>query len=95
MSSDSNAQESSETREAVAKLLRPVVGEFVTKTAISMASKRIGKTPETIQRGDVPELANALRPALRTLIGTPAADALVARIKNLDDGDERAGGATP
>jgi hypothetical protein len=91
MSSDS--QESSDTRAAVARLLKPVVGEFVTKTAISMASKRIGKTPETIVRSDIPELANALRPALRTLLGTPAADALVARIKNLDE-DGRAGGAT-
>jgi hypothetical protein len=80
-------------RAAVARLLEPVVGQFVAKTALSMASKRIGKTPETVELSDVPALAAALRPALRTLIGTPSADALVARINALVE-DEKAGGAS-
>jgi hypothetical protein len=94
MPSESGSQEGGDTRAAVARLLRPVVGEFVAKTAISMASKRIGKTPETIELSDVPDLANALRPALRTLLGTPAAEALVARIRALGEAEHADGAAS-
>ena len=72
-----------DVRTAVGALLTPVVGEFVCRTAVSMASKRIGKTPDTIEMTDVPALANALKPALRTLLGTPTADALVGKIRAL------------
>jgi hypothetical protein len=92
--SDSGSQAVLDARTAVARVLKPVVGEFVAKTAISMASKRIGKTPETIELSDAQDLATALRPALRTLLGTPTAEALVARIRALGDG-ESAGEVTP
>jgi len=36
----------------VRDLLRPVVGDFVAKTALNMASKRIGKTAETLALSD-------------------------------------------
>jgi hypothetical protein len=85
---DAHSRQAPDARAAVARLLTPVVGEFVSKTAISMASKRIGKTPDTIEMSDIPDLATALRPALRTLLGTPTADALVARIKALVDEGE-------
>jgi hypothetical protein len=88
MSSEAGFRKERDARAALASLLTPVVGEFVSKTAISMASKRIGKTPDTIDMSDIPALATALRPALRTLLGTPTADALVARIKAIDDEEE-------
>ena len=74
-------------RAAVGALLTPVVGEFIARTSISMASKRIGKTPETITMGDLPALADALRPALRTILGTPAADSLVRQLRSLGAGE--------
>ena len=66
---------------AVRDLLSPIVGDFVAKTSVSMASKKIGKTPETVTDGDLSNLAEALRPALRTLVGGPAGDALVEKIR--------------
>lgn len=68
---------------AVRDLLAPIVGEFVARTSLSMASKRLGKTPDTISKEDLPGLADALQPALRTLVGAPAADSLVAQLKAL------------
>jgi hypothetical protein len=62
-------------------ILRPVVGDFVAKTAVSMAAKKLGKQPETIEVSDFPALAEALRGALRGLIGTPSADSLVKQLE--------------
>lgn len=59
----------------------PFVGDFVAKTGLSMASKRIGKTAETLTLEDLPAVADGLRPPLCSLLGTPTADAIVARIK--------------
>ncbi len=64
-------------------LLTPILGEFVAKTSVSMASKRIGKTPDTLAQEDLPKLSEALRPALRTLLGLQAADSLVEQLRNL------------
>ncbi len=68
-------------REIVTTILAPVVGDFIAKTSLSMASKRIGKTAETIALDDLPAVADGLRPPLCSLLGTPTADAVVARIK--------------
>lgn len=76
-----SADQTTSTREIVAGILAPVVGDFVTKVSIRMASKKIGKTPDSLAPEDLPELATALRPALATLLGTPIADMLVERIR--------------
>ncbi|MBI2838925.1 MAG: hypothetical protein HYX75_11450 [Acidobacteria bacterium] len=67
---------------AIRDFLTPIVGEFVARTSVNMASKRIGKPPETLTKVDLNPMAEALRPALRTVVGT-AADSLVAQIKEL------------
>ncbi len=64
-------------------VLQPILGDFVTKTSVSMASKKIGKTAETITIEDIPKLADALRPALCTLIGAQAADSVVSKLVEL------------
>lgn len=71
--------------DAIKALLSPIVGEFVSRTSLNMAAKRVGKSPESISKTDLPGLAEALQPALRTLVGVPAADSLVAQIKALRD----------
>jgi ubiquinone biosynthesis protein UbiJ len=67
-------------------LLTPVVGDFIARTSVSMASKRIGKTPDTITEADANALAEALRPALRTVVGNDAAERLVEQIRSLGTG---------
>jgi len=70
-------------RATVQEILEGIVGPFVARTSINMASKRIGKTAETLSTDDLPALAAALRPALCTMAGAPAADRLVEQIRAL------------
>ena len=72
-----------DVRAAVQRVLEQIVGPFVARTSIGMASKRIGRTPETLSPEDLPALAAALRPALCTMAGAPAADRLVEQIRSL------------
>ncbi|MEW6364335.1 MAG: hypothetical protein AB1714_06810 [Acidobacteriota bacterium] len=65
------------------EVLAPIVGEFVAKTSLSMAAKKIGKTTETVTLGDIPKLAEALRPALRTLIGAQATESVLKDVSEL------------
>jgi hypothetical protein len=69
-------------------ILRPVVGDFVAKTAVRMAAKKLGKEAESIEVSDFPALAEALRGALRGLIGTPSADALVKQLEDYKPTEE-------
>jgi len=71
------------TGQSVRELLIPIVGEFVAKTSVSMASKKLGKTADSITAEDLPSLAEALRPALRTLIGMSAGDSLAEQVRTL------------
>jgi len=73
-------EEPAKTRAALEHILEPLLGEFATRILIKMASHRIGKTPETIDHGDMAALAVAMRPALRTLVGVPATETILARI---------------
>ena len=41
--------------------LDPVLGDFVARTSLRMAARRIGKTVETLELEDLPALADALR----------------------------------
>ena len=65
------------------RILEQIVGPFVARTSINMASKRIGRTAETLSPEDLPALAVALRPALCTMAGAPAADRLVEQIRTI------------
>lgn len=83
MSLQSNPKQPASIGLAVKDLLAPIVGDFVARTSVSMASKRLGKTMETVTNADLPALAEALQPALRTLVGVPAADALIAQVRGV------------
>lgn len=68
---------------AVRNLLGPILGDFVARASINMASKRLGKSADAIRETDLPGLAGALRPALCTPVGVPAAELLVSQLCEL------------
>lgn len=82
MASREESRSAGHVSAAIRDFLTPIVGEFVAKTSVNMASKRIGKLPDALTKVDLQPMAEALRPALRTIVGT-AADSLVSQIKEL------------
>jgi hypothetical protein len=60
--------------ERLAKLLGPHTARVAVKT---FALRALGRGPETLTPIDVPALAEAMRPMLRTLIGKEKGEAVV------------------
>jgi hypothetical protein len=63
--------------ERLAKLLGPHTGRVAVKV---FSQKALGRGPETLTAADVPALAQALRPMLRTLIGKEKSEVVVRQI---------------
>jgi hypothetical protein len=67
--------------EVVVKELAVYLGPHTAKTAVrTFAERALGKAPEALQPADSEELLEALRPMLRTLLGSEQSDAVLARI---------------
>jgi hypothetical protein len=67
--------------ERIAARLASYLGPNTARTAVrSFADRALGQKPEAIGREDAPRLVEALRPMLRTLLGSAAADRVVAEI---------------
>lgn len=67
---------------AIAAILTPVLGPFTARTAVkTFAQKTFGIGPESLTERDVPALAEAMRPLLKTFVGREQADQMVERIK--------------
>jgi hypothetical protein len=61
--------------------LAPLLGPNMARSALRTFSQRsLGKEPETLTAADVPALLAALRPALRTLLGSATAEQLLERL---------------
>jgi ubiquinone biosynthesis protein UbiJ len=78
----SGGVEKGDLGERVEKTLQPSIGDFVARMAVRMARKKIGKAESELTAADLPPLAEALQPALRTLLGNQAADALVEQVRS-------------
>jgi hypothetical protein len=51
--------------------------------SVDVETKRLGKNPETIDRGDLSMLADNLADALRLVVGQDLADAAATKVRQL------------
>jgi hypothetical protein len=69
--------------ERIEEVLRPVVGTVLATVSVELESKRIGKTPDTITRLDLPDIADNLAQQLRLVVGPELAQAAAKRVREL------------
>lgn len=67
----------------VEETLRPVIGTVLASVSVDVESKRIGKNPDTIDRGDLVPIADNLVSALRLVVGQDMADAAARKVREL------------
>jgi hypothetical protein len=67
----------------IEETLRPIIGTVLASVSVDVESKRIGKSPETLDRTDLPKLADNLVSALHLVVGTPVAEAAARKVREL------------
>lgn len=67
----------------IEETLRPVIGEVLATVSIDVESKRIGKTSDTIERRDLPDIAANLVTALRLVVGAEMAESAARKVREL------------
>jgi hypothetical protein len=68
---------------SIEETLRPVIGSVLAAVSVDVESKRIGKSPETLEPSDLPPIADNLMAALRLVVGQEMAEAAAARVREL------------
>lgn len=69
--------------ERIEETLRPVIGTVLASVSVDVESKRIGKSPDTIDRGDLPEISTNLISALRLVVGQEMAESAAQKVLEL------------
>ncbi|HSP07502.1 MAG TPA: hypothetical protein VLR94_10015 [Acidobacteriota bacterium] len=72
-----------EIAEKIQNYLSPLLGANTAKVAVKTFSEKIGKKPESLQRGDLATLAQSMHGMLKTLCGAEKADKAVKDITAL------------
>ena len=67
----------------VEETLRPVIGTVLASVTIDVESKRIGKNPDSIDRGDLQTMSDNLVSALRLVVGQEMAEAAARKVREL------------
>ncbi len=67
----------------VEETLRPVIGTVLASVSVDVESRRIGKTPDTIDHADLAEIADNLVTALRLVVGGDMANAAASKVRSL------------
>lgn len=67
----------------VEETLRPVIGTVLASVSIDVESRRIGKTPDTIDFADLPTIADNLVSALHLVVGKDMAGAAARKVREL------------
>ncbi len=67
----------------VEETLRPVIGTVLATVSVDVETKRIGKTPDTVDRTDLEVMAENLVTALRLVVGQEMAEAAAERVREL------------
>lgn len=67
----------------VEEVLRPVIGTVLATVSVDVEAKRVGKTPETLERSDLPAMADNLVDALRLVVGQDLAKAAASKVRDL------------
>lgn len=69
--------------ERIEETLRPVIGTVLASVSVDVESKRIGKTPDTIERADLESISVNLVSALRLVVGQEMAEAAARKVREL------------
>ena len=69
--------------ERIEETLRPVVGTVLASVSVDLEARRIGKTPDTITRGDLDAIAANLSAQLRLVVGPDLATAAAQKVRDL------------
>lgn len=67
----------------IEETLRPVLGTVLASVSVDVEAKRIGKTTETIDRGDLPRISENLTSALRLVVGQEMAAIASRKVREL------------
>ena len=67
----------------VEETLRPVIGTVLASVSVDVESRRIGKTPDTIDSGDLARIADNLITALHLVVGQEMAEAAAMKVRDL------------
>jgi hypothetical protein len=69
--------------ERIEETLRPIVGTVLASVSVDLETRRIGKSPETITRMDLEDIARNLTAQLTLVVGTDLAIAAAQRVRDL------------
>lgn len=69
--------------ERIEETLRPIVGTVLASVSVDLETRRIGKTPDTITRMDLSDIADNLTSQLRLVVGNDLANAAAQRVRDL------------
>jgi hypothetical protein len=69
--------------ERIEETLRPIVGTVLASVSVDLETRRIGKSPETITRLDLEDIAMNLTAQLRLVVGDDLASAAAQRVREL------------
>ena len=67
----------------VEETLRPVIGSVLASVSVDVESKRIGKTPDTLEQSDLGKMSENLVSALRLVVGKELAEAAARKVSEL------------
>ncbi len=68
--------------DVIADRLATYLGPHTARVAVkTFALRALGRGPETLTAGDVPELVKALRPMLRTMVGRAKCEAILTQLE--------------
>jgi len=67
----------------IEETLRPVIGTVLASVSVDVESRRVGKDADTIERDDLPVIADNLVSALRLVVGPEMASAAACKVRDL------------
>jgi len=67
----------------IEETLRPVIGTVLASVSVDVESKRIGKTPDTLEHCDLFAVSENLVNALRLVVGQEMAESAASKVRDL------------
>jgi hypothetical protein len=69
--------------ERIEETLRPIVGSVMASVSVDLETKRLGKSPDSITRDDLPDIADSLESQLKLVLGPDLAAAAARKVRDL------------
>ena len=67
----------------VEEVLRPVIGSVLASVSVDVESKRLGRTPDTLEHSDLNKMSQNLVSALNLVVGRELAEAAAQKVREL------------